>query len=427
MKILMISPFDLVTERLWGPTTRLHNLAREIIAAGHEVVLAGPPPFDRPKPAALEGVPLHYLRSAFHRYSYPDDGRQGERKRVNRVSRLPLVMLSRWLELARLLHRERYDLLYVNRAFVDTAYPAFAAHLVTGVPIICDWDDLEGVHGFSTTFRQPLPMQLFETLNETCFPRFAAATVVASRYLREFALGIGVPPGSVHYAPTVADARIFHPEVDGGGVRERHGLTGKKVLVYVGSLEKGSGVDLEGMLHTMQLLLAKDPAFVLLVVGDGNLLRCDGGEGRLSALAGELGLGDKVIFTGGIPYADVPCHVAAADACLALFPVNLVTMSKSPLKVYEYMAAGKAVIGRNVGEMSHCVTDGETGILTNSDEPAAYATAIAAAFSSERELRRLGENARKRVAAEYSWSRSAQTVLSACTAVLSRKGKGRCL
>jgi glycosyltransferase involved in cell wall biosynthesis len=421
MKILMISPFDLVVERLWGPTTRLHNLAREIIAAGHEVVLAGPPPFDRMMPAFLDGVPLHYFRTAFYRYSYPDDGRQSERKKTNSVARLPLVMFSRWLEVVRLIWRKRIDVLYLNRAYVETGYPAFMAHLITRVPMVFDWDDLEGMHGFSTMFRQRLGIQLFETVNETCFPRLSGATVVASRYLRQFAVNIGVPEEAVHYAPTVADAAAFHPALNGAGVRERYKLKHKKVLLYVGSLEEGNGVNLEAMLHTMKLLLQTDPSFVLLVVGDGDLLHSQGKKGRLALLADEMGLTDSIVFAGGVPYREVPSYIAAADACLALFPINMVTLTKSPLKVYEYMASGKAVIGRNIGEMSHCVTHGETGILMNSDDPREYAEAIVACFAREGYLQELGVNARRKIVEEYSWSRSAEIVIKACEGVVSTR------
>jgi glycosyltransferase involved in cell wall biosynthesis len=162
----------------------------------------------------------------------------------------------------------------------------------------------------------------------------------------------------------------------------------------------------------------------LMIVGDGDLLEKEGQEGLLVSLCRELHLEDFIVFTGGIPYAEVPEHVAAADLCLALFPVNVITMSKSPLKVYEYLAAGKPVAARDVGEISGCVRDGWNGILMHSDSSDEYADRIDSLFQQGDGLAFLAANARKTVEDEFSWQRSALTVAQACADVLSRV-KGR--
>jgi glycosyltransferase involved in cell wall biosynthesis len=414
MNILMISPFDLVTSRLWGPTIRLHSLAKELKGMGHKVLLAGPPPFAMVMPPTLDGIDLYYFRRALHRYNYPDDGRQQERKKINRRSRIPWVLLSRCIEIWKLASKFRADVLYVNRAFPDTAYPAFFVHTLKNIPIVCDWDDLEGIHGFSTAFRQPIRTQLFETFNEVFFPFWADATVVASSYLREFAENLRVQSDKLFLAPTVSDSVLFHPSVDGKSIRTRFGLTDKKVLLYAGNLCKGNGVKVENILYTLKFLVEKDPSFSLLVVGDGDLIKNNGKKGILIELAESLRITEHVIFTGGIPYRDMPKYVAAADACLALFPVNLITMSKSPLKVYEYMAAGKPVFARDVGELSRCIIDDETGILVYTDRPEEYAGRILDVFSKTDHIKKIGDNARRIIEDQFNWKSSAGIVLKAC-------------
>ena len=421
----MISPFDLVVKRLWGPTVRLHSLAKELGREGHRVVLAGPPPFDGLKPPVLDGVSLHYFRRPFYRYCYPDDDKAAERKKINRRIRVPLVLWSRFLEIMGLIRKHRIDILYVNRAYLDTAYPSFAAHLLNRVPIIYDWDDIEGLHGFATSFGQPLWLQLLDTFNEVLFPRLADATVVASRYLQEFALRIGVRENRLLYAPTVADSDIFRPDIEGAEIREKYGLQKKKVLLYCGNLMEGSGVKVENVIHTLKILLQKDRDFSLIVIGDGDLLSQNGKKGHLTELVDVLGISESVIFTGGIPYALVPKYVASADLCLALFPVSLITMAKSPLKVYEYMAAGKPVIARDVGELSLCIIDGETGLLVYSDKPAEYAAKIMDIFSGEGVLERMGRNARILIEKQFNWKNSADMVIKACKVAMFRYRKAR--
>jgi glycosyltransferase involved in cell wall biosynthesis len=417
----MISPFDLVVNRLWGPTIRLHSLAKELIHRGHEVLLAGPPPFTGSRPAELDNVPLYYFRRPFHRYDYPSDGRARERMDHNLRRHIPGIVISRWLELLKLVKRRRIDVIYVNRAYLDTAYPAFATHLMTRVPIICDWDDLEGIHGFTTSFRQPLRIQIFETINELLFPRFSGAVVVASRYLASFTENIGVKAEQIHYSPSVADDLMFHQGVDGAAIRSRFGIDDRKVLLYCGNLSHGNGVKVENILYTLKNLLELDSSFFLLVVGDGDMLDKNGEKGILVQLAETLGITEHAVFTGGVPYKEVPQYIAAADICLALFPVNVITMCKSPLKVYEYMACGKPVIARDVGEISHCIEDGTTGLLVYSDNPSEYSDKIRDAFSREGFLETLGRNARHVIETRFSWKFSADRVIEACESCLTNK------
>jgi glycogen synthase len=419
MNILMISPFDLVTEQFWGPTTRLHSLAKEFTALGHTVTLAGPPPFERRMPDDCEGIALRYFRSPFHRYYYAGDEKVQISQRINRLGRIPFVAMSRTWNLMALIRELHVDVLYLNRAFIDTAYPAALAGFLTRVPMVFDWDDLEGLHGFSTLHGRLLRYQLLETFNEVAFARRSSATVVASRHLGEFAKQIGVSADRLFYAPSVADSVKFHPDNDSGDIRDRYGLQGCKVLLYCGNLMESNGVKVEIMLHTFALLQERDADFRLLVVGDGDLLLRDGQKGALPLLAERLGVADKVIFTGAIPYAEVPRYLAAADLCLALFPLNLITMTKSPLKVYEYLAAGKPVVARDVGEMSYCVLDGVNGRLVYSDDPQEYADKIISVFADDAKRREMGRNARRIIEERFLWRNSALEALKGCERAMS--------
>lgn len=410
----MVSPFDLVVRRLWGPTIRLHSLAKELIREGHRVVIAGPPPFDGERPDELDGVPLHYFSVPFHRYGYPCDGKEHLRAKVNLRRRIPWVVWTRFSDLFSLCERYSADVIYVNRAFLDTAYAAFAVHKLRKVPIVCDWDDLEGLHGFSSSFRVPLHLQLFETVNETIFPRLAGATVVASRFLQEFAGQVGTQEERLFYAPSVADSVAFQPNNDGTRVRARYGLTESKILFYCGNLMRGNGVRVESIFETLEILVREDKSYHLMVVGDGDMLDDYGKKGLLPCLAERLGVAGHVTFTGGVPAKMVPEYVAAADLCLALFPVNVITMSKSPLKVYEYMAAGKPVVARHVGEIAQCVENGVNGLLVYSDDANEYADRVRDCFRDMNLLRRMGLESRRIIDERFNWRRSALAAFQAC-------------
>jgi glycosyltransferase involved in cell wall biosynthesis len=370
----------------------------------------------------LDGVPLFYFRVPFHRYHYPPNVDETMVRRHNQRHRIPFVLMSRLIDFMTLTRRSHCDVLYVNRAYIEIFYPSLLVYLLRRVPLVCDWDDLEGIHGFSTSFRKSLRIQMMETIHEVVLPRIAKVTVVASRYLAEFAENLGVPADRVFYSPTVADTDLFTPEADGAGIRKQYGFEGRKVLIYCGNLMAANGVNVSVIMHTLHRLLQRDPDFRLIVVGDGDLVHLNGKKGALVALAEQLGIAEKVKFTGGVPYREVPSYISAADLCLALFPVNLITMTKSPLKVYEYMATGKPVVARSVGEMSYCIRDGETGILVYSDDPAEYADKIHACFAQDGLLRRMGDRARQSVEEHFSWHTSAEAAYAACCRALGHKG-----
>ena len=88
-------------------------------------------------------------------------------------------------------------------------------------------------------------------------------------------------------------------------------------------------------------------------------------------------------------------------------------MSKSPLKVYEYMASGKPVIARDIGELSKCVIDGETGILVYSDNPEEFAAKILDSFSRKGLLQEMGKKAKLLIDEKFTWEHSAKIALEA--------------
>src|SRR5205807_2068305 len=74
------------------------------------------------------------------------------------------------------------------------------------------------------------------------------------------------------------------------------------------------------------------------------------------------GLTPAVTFAGGVAHEDVPQHLAAMDVAIAPYPA-LDNFYYSPLKLFEYMAAGRPVVASRVGQVAEVVVDGVTGLL----------------------------------------------------------------
>ena len=114
-----------------------------------------------------------------------------------------------------------------------------------------------------------------------------------------------------------------------------------------------------------------------------------------------------VTFTGAIPHSQVPACLAAADIGVAPFePVRhgalQLTFFWSPLKIFEYMAAGLPVVAPALPRLTHLVSDGREGILYDPSDPGGLDAALVRL--ADRGLRqRLGGAARQRVVRDFSW------------------------
>ena len=153
------------------------------------------------------------------------------------------------------------------------------------------------------------------------------------------------------------------------------------VLGFTGFVRDWHGVD--RVLHWMASPAAPGNAR-LLVVGDGPA-RAD-----LETLARELGLQDRVAFTGVVPREAVPAHVAAFD--IALQPA--VTPYASPLKLFEYLALGKAIVAPRLPNIEEVLRDDDNAMLFDPDDRGSFARVLTA-LSADPALRaRLATRAR---------------------------------
>jgi glycosyltransferase involved in cell wall biosynthesis len=115
----------------------------------------------------------------------------------------------------------------------------------------------------------------------------------------------------------------------------------------------------------------------------------------------------NVVITGPVPHAEMPAYLAAADIGVAPFDIRAhrplsLGFYWSPLKIFEYMAAGLPVVAPAVDRIPTIVADGREGVLYDPAQPGALARALEA-LTDPAVRRRLGGAARERAVREYSW------------------------
>ena len=148
--------------------------------------------------------------------------------------------------------------------------------------------------------------------------------------------------------------KFIHQKIDDQAVKNKFNLKNKLILGFSGFVRDWHRLDIV----IDAIASHKTENWHLLLVGDGPVRQ------RLEAQAEELGVADRVTFTGLISRDLIPEYVAAFD--IALQPE--VVAYASPLKLFEYMALGKAILAPDRPNIKEILTDEEDCLLFSPDQ-----------------------------------------------------------
>ncbi len=246
-------------------------------------------------------------------------------------------------------------------------------------------------------------------LGERVNLRAADRVVVVSRVLGDALVAAGVPSHKVVVNPNGVDPRRFHPDVPARSLRERLGLDGRTVVGFSGTFGVWHGIPT--LAAALPLVARARPEVRFLLVGDGPLR-------RLVVEAVERhSLTDRVVLPGAVPHDHMPAYLAACDVLLS--PHGRQADGReffgSPTKLYEYMAAGRAIVASGVGQIGDVLRDGETALLVPPDEPDALAAAVTRLVDAPGLRERLGRAARAQAEQAHTWRQNAERVLASLT------------
>lgn len=174
---------------------------------------------------------------------------------------------------------------------------------------------------------------------------------------------------------------------------------GEPVVAYAGHLYAWKGVDvlLEALAHV--------PKARGLIVG-GHAQEPD--LARLKARAAGLGIGDRVTFTGMVEPSRVARFLRQADVLALPNPASAIsTQFTSPLKLFEYMAAGRPIVASDLPSIREVLQDEVNALLVTPGNPAAMAAAIERLIGDPALSARLADAALA-AAPAYSWDRRAE-------------------
>jgi glycosyltransferase involved in cell wall biosynthesis len=401
-----------------GQSQRVTSLAEALGRLGHQVTLYAPngSPALPAKATLAPGVTVEHLPAG--------PGRQnGSRRPSGDEAELDIPAFSD--HLARRWQRDPPDVAHAH--FWTSGLAALAGARGLNLPVIQTFHSLGVLHaddlhrpaktsrpgGGSSAARLPASSartsrragspagrpqgnghQLARIRLEVCLARNANAVLATSSEQMTKLAGLGVPRASIRVVPWGVDTGRFAPE---GPVAKRNG---RPRLLAVRQSADEPGLD------TVIRALTEIPEAELLIAGGPS------GSGPanqdLAGLARDLGVVDRVTFTGDVSRTHLPALLRSADLLLSgewEDPSGAVAL--------QAMACGTPVAASTAGVVGDAVIDGTTGFLVPPGQPSALASRIRRLFASPMQLDAFSIAAVDRVRSRYSWDRIGRETVQA--------------
>ena len=370
-----------------GASIHVREMVSALAVLGHEVTLlaARRGPASCPLPAEIIKInteieqPMTLLEGA-------DKARMRERHAMANSEAIEAA-------LAELHQRKPIDMIYERYCLFSTAGTRAARR--HGIPLALE---------VNSPLR--LEQQRYRTLIHDTEARavehevfgHADAVFAVSAEVRDYTISRGARNSHAYILPNGVDCERFSPEVPPEPFAE---ASKDFVVGFVGSLKPWHGI--ESLMQAFRAMALDDAGCHLMIVGDGPL------RSWIEGYACGAGIEHRVTITGWAEYDRLPALLTAMDVAVAPYPA-LEDFYFSPLKLYEYMAAGLPVIASDIGQISTVIQHRSNGYLVPPGDVDRLVTALQH-LRSEASLRRdLGQRARH-CAGQRTWQDNARQVI----------------
>lgn len=365
--------------------TRSYELARRLVARGHEVTMITS---DRSgggrgvREEFIDGIRVLWIPVAYdNSMNYP--------RRMAAFA--AFAVRSSWLASS-----QECDVIYATSTPLTVAVPAMYAAWRRHVPWVLEvrdlWPELPIAVG---AIRNPLVVRAAFALARRAY-RSAAAVVALSPGMKDGVVAQGAAPERVSVIPNFCDLSRFDPsKASKERFIEAHpALRGRRLAIYAGQIGKINGLEyvLDMARETSQLM--PDLAFVL--IGSGSEYA------RLERQARQSGLlGHNVFFLPPVPKEEMPHVLAAADVALGIFRNVPGMETNSSNKFFDALAAGRPVAINYGGWHAELVSSFGIGVRMHASEGTLAAHGLAEFLRADRTLSLAGRASRQLASGQF--------------------------
>lgn len=281
----------------------------------------------------------------------------------------------------------RIDVIAVQDPFV-TGFIGYLLKRKWGIPLAVQLhgDYFDNRYWLKEDFKNPF------------FNRFGKWLIKKADGIRAVSYGIkqklvdsGVPDHKIWVipAPVFLDKFIRSSPEKANDIRQRYSLVKGRAILFVGHLTKAKNV--ANLLQAARIVIQKYADVKFLICGEGEERK------NLEHLSQELGSEDSIIFTGELPYDELPEYYHVGD--IFVLPSNHESFG---LVLLEAGMAGKPVVATDLTGPRDIVVDQVTGFLVPPQRPEELAAGILTLIEQPELAEKLGENARRHIVANFN-------------------------
>ena len=298
-----------------------------------------------------------------------------------------------WNTIARIIwsFTKRFDLIHAFESRPVVILPALYWQRIRGATLVLDWCDWFGKGG-SVEERQNWlirsVLRPFETFFENQFRTWADGTTVINSTLRQHAITLGVNTDTILYLPNGSNVDELYPSSQ-TEARKKLGLDQNIFIIgYLGAIFLR---DAYLMAQAFDMVYESEPQTQLLLIGYCNIV-----------IQTYSKYPEAIQRTDPIRYDEINTYLAACDICWLPLKNSGANRGRFPLKINDYMAAGKPVIVTDVGDIADIVRTGDFGMVST-DQPEDISKQALKLLHNPVQRKQMRQHARQFAESEFNW------------------------
>jgi glycosyltransferase involved in cell wall biosynthesis len=367
-----------------GSPASIREMSQALSSLGHRVhVVTYPMGQDLP----VEGITIHRVGRIF----------SSSKITVGPTYYKPFLDFLLVIKLCKVIRKEKIDIIHAHN--YEGAIAGYIAKKITKRPMLYNAVNnmIDELPSYNFIKPKSLAIKLANFL-DNLIPKMGDYVTVVSEELYNFLLKKGIPKDKISIIPAGVYPEMFEGK-DGNIMRDRYKIGSRPLVTYTGTLDTFQRIDY--LIKAMQIVTATIDEAVLLIVGNIiNPLDLD----RLRKLAIDTGVDKNIIFTDERPLEEIPYFLASADVAVVPRP----TTSGFPVKLLNYMAAGKAIVtfeGSAKG-LKHMFN----AIVARNDNWEELGKGILTILKNHSLAAELGKNAKKTIDGNFDWNSLAKKI-----------------
>jgi|TARA_Y100000294_G_C8566633_1_gene341130 glycosyltransferase involved in cell wall biosynthesis len=377
--------FAIFVEATFPPVSRanlrMYQLGLALSAKGHNVYVIAPNQF------------LHLQKTVFknlNAYLYPGFAFFLYHRFLRLFVRVSHIIIS-VIYLQRLNKRIRFDAIHAWNPI------AGLASIIGGkIGRLTMFSDLTDFYSDIARYESIMLMPLFRYIERTILANSNMVFTV-SEEMKEAFTNIYPASNKIKIVPDGVDPKMFNRKGDGNLVRLKYKLGKSPVIIFHGDIKPIDGVDV--LVRAFPSVLKKIPDAKLLIVGgEGPLF-----EG-LKDTVKDLKIESSVIFTGWVPYSEVPNYIAASDVGVMPLLSTLLSNCYLSFKLFEYWGMEKPVIVSKVKAISRIAPHGISSLHVIPGDVNDLSNTIVKVLLDKKLAKLIGRNGRKNVEEIFDWN-----------------------